>query len=64
MTNQAFDVEVITDDQLAGATGGVATPSREIYGPGSFAGAVLLPLLRQSAVAEKPEGLQNLVVFG
>ena len=64
MTHQAFDVDVITDDQLAGATGGVATPDREIHDPGSFAGAARLPLLRRSSAAEKPEGLQNLVVFG
>ena len=64
MTHQAFDVEVITDDQLVGATGGLATPDREIHDPVSFAGAARLPLLRRSASAEKPEGLQNLVVFG
>ena len=64
MAHQAFDVDVITDHQLAGATGGVATPDREIHAPGSFVGAVPLPLLRRTAAAEKPEGLQNLVVFG
>ena len=64
MTHQAFDVEVITDDQLVGATGGLATPDRKIHDPVSFAGAARLPLLGRSASAEKPEGLQNLVVFG
>ena len=64
MTHQAFDVDVITDDELAGATGGVSMLDREIHAPGSFVGAVALPLLRRTAAAEKPEGLQNLVVFG
>ena len=64
MTHQAFDVDVITDHQLAGATGGVSMLDREIHAPGSFVGAVPLPLLRRTAAAEKPEGLQNLVVFG
>ena len=64
MAHQAFDVDVITDHQLAGATGGVAMPDRQIHDPVSFACAVPLPLLRRTAAAEKPEGLQNLVVFG
>ena len=63
MTHQAFDVDVITDDQLAGATGGVSMPDREIHAPASVAGAARLSLLRRFAAAEKSEGLQNLVVF-
>ena len=64
MTHQPFDVDVITHDQLAGATGGVSMPDREFHDLVSSAGAARLPLLRRSAAAEKPEGLQNLVVFG